>query len=109
MEWIGYLHFNTEEELKNLAALTRKGGLEVANIMCSSDFVVPDDAKRAERVNITAGQNMLRRPGCFHRQSESLQRPSALGSAAQKIGKDFKEGAAWKNLVDSFRLDCCRS
>ncbi|MFI5419422.1 MAG: sugar phosphate isomerase/epimerase family protein [Nitrososphaerales archaeon] len=101
VEWIGYLHFNTEEELKNLAALTRKGGLEVANIMCSSDLVVPDDAKRAERVKYTVDKISAARAASIDKVN-LFSGPADWDPAAQKIGKDFKEGAAWKNLVDSF-------
>ena len=101
VEWIGYLHFNTEEELMNLAALTRKGGLEVANIMCSSDLVVPDDAKRAERVKYTVDKISAARAASIDKVN-LFSGPADWDPNAQKIGKEFKEGAAWKNLVDSF-------
>jgi sugar phosphate isomerase/epimerase len=101
VEWIGYLHFNTQEELKNLADLTRKNGLEVANIMCSFDLVVPDDTKRAERVKYTVDKIVAARNASIDKVN-LFSGPAEWDPSAQKIGKDFKEGAAWKNLVESF-------
>ena len=69
--------------------------------MCSSDLVVPDDAKRAERVKYTVDKYR----GCavrVNRQGEFVQRPCGVDPSAQKIGKDFREEVAWKNLVESF-------
>jgi sugar phosphate isomerase/epimerase len=101
VEWIGYLHFNTQDELKTLADLTRKNGLEVANIMCSSDLVVPDDTKRAERVKYTVDKIVAARYASIDKVN-LFSGPAEWDPSAQKIGKDFKEGAAWKNLVESF-------
>lgn len=101
VEWIAYLHFNTRDELKNLADLTRKNGLEVANIMCSSDLVVPDDSKRAERVKYTVDKIEAARNASIDKVN-LFSGPAEWDPAAQKIGKDFREGAAWKNLVESF-------
>jgi sugar phosphate isomerase/epimerase len=101
VEWIAYLHFNTRDELKNLAELTRKNGLEVANIMCSSDLVVPDDSKRAERVKYTVDKIEAARYSSIDKVN-LFSGPAEWDPAAQKIGKDFREGAAWKNLVESF-------
>jgi len=101
VEWIGYIHFNSRDELKNLAELTRKNGMEVANIMCSSDLVVPDDAKRAERVKYTVDKIEAARYASI----DKVNLFSGLAEwdpSAQKIGKDFPEGTAWKNLVESF-------
>jgi len=101
VEWIGYLHFNTQDELKNLAELTRKNGMEVANIMCSSDHVVTDDAKRAERVKYTVEKIAAARNASIDKVN-LFSGPAEWDPSAQKIGKDFKEGAAWKNLIESF-------
>jgi sugar phosphate isomerase/epimerase len=101
VEWIAYLHFKTRDELKNLVDLTRKGGLEVANIMCSSDLVVPDDEKRAERVKYTVEKIEAARYASVDKVN-LFSGPAEWDPSAQKIGKDFREGAAWKNLVDSF-------
>jgi sugar phosphate isomerase/epimerase len=101
IEWIGYLHFNTREELKNLADLTRKNGMEVANIMCSSDLVVPDDTKRAERVKYTVDKIEAARYASID-MVNLFSGPAEWDPSAQKIGKDFREGTAWKNLVESF-------
>jgi len=101
VEWIGYIHFNTRDELKNLAELTRKNGMEVANIMCSSDLVVPDDAKRAERVKYTVDKIEAARYASIDKVN-LFSGPAEWDPSAQKIGKDFPEGTAWKNLVESF-------
>ena len=100
VEWIAYLHFNTRDELKNLADLTRKGGLEVANIMCSTDLVVPDDTKRAESVKYTVDKIEAARYASIDRVN-LFSGPAEWDPSAQKIGKDFHEGDAWKNLIDS--------
>jgi sugar phosphate isomerase/epimerase len=101
VEWIAYLHFKTRDELKNLAELTRKGGLEVANIMCSSDLVVPDDAKRAERVKYTV-EKIEAASFASISKVNLFSGPADWDPSAPKIGKDFREGAAWKNLIESF-------
>jgi sugar phosphate isomerase/epimerase len=101
IEWIAYLHFKTRDELKTIAELTRKGGLEVANIMCSSDLVVPDDAKRAERVKYTVDKIEAARNASIDKVN-LFSGPAEWDPSAQKIGKDFREGTAWKNLIDSF-------
>ncbi len=101
VEWIGYLHFNTPEDLKKLADLTRKKGLEVANIMCSSDLVTPDDAKRSERVQYTIEKISSARNADIDKVN-LFSGPAEWDPDAPKIGKDFKEGDAWKNLIDAF-------
>ncbi|HYB04614.1 MAG TPA: sugar phosphate isomerase/epimerase family protein [Nitrososphaerales archaeon] len=101
VEWIAYLHFRTRDELKSLADLTRKNGLEVANIMCSSDLVVPDDTKRAERVKYTVEKIEDARSASIDKVN-LFSGPAEWDPSAQKIGRDFHEGAAWKNLIESF-------
>ncbi len=100
VEWMGHLHFNTEEQLKTLAALTRKNGMEVANIMCSSDLVVPNEKKRSENVNYTIEKIKAARNASIEKVN-LFSGPAEWDPQATKIGRDFPEGDAWKNLVDS--------
>lgn len=102
VEWIAYLHFNTRDDLRNIVELTRKGGLEVANIMCSTDLVVPDETKRAERVKYTVEKIEAARYASLDKVNV-FSGPAEWDPSAQKIdNKEFREGAAWKNLIDSF-------
>lgn len=100
VEWIGYLHFNTAEELKVLADLTRRKGMEVANIMCSSDLVIPDDAKRSEHVKYTIEKIEAAESATIDKVN-LFSGPAEWDPEAPRIGKDFREGEAWKNLLDS--------
>ena len=102
VEWIAYLHFNTRDDLKKIVELTKKGGLEVANLMCSTDLVVPDETKRAERVKYTVDKIEAANYASLDKVN-LFSGPAEWDPSAPKIdNKDFREGAAWKNLIDSF-------
>jgi len=102
VEWIAYLHFNTRDDLKKIVELTKKGGLEVANLMCSTDLVVPDEMKRAERVKYTVDKIEAANYASLDKVN-LFSGPAEWDPSAPKIdNKDFREGAAWKNLIDSF-------
>jgi sugar phosphate isomerase/epimerase len=100
VEWIGHIHFTDRDKLKAIADLTRKKGLDVANIMCSSDLVVPDDSKREEHVKYTIESIKAARDAAVERVN-LFSGPAEWDPEATKVGRDFPEGAAWKNLVSS--------
>lgn len=100
VEWIGRLHFAEPSRLKEIAELTRSKGMEVANIMCSSDLVVPDDSKRSENVSNTI-ENIRAAADASIRKVNLFSGPAEWDPEATKIGRDFPEGSAWANLIDS--------
>lgn len=101
VEWIGRLHFASPDKLKALVDLTRQRGLEVANVMCSSDLVVPDQGKRSEHVGATI-ENIEAAGAASVDKVNLFSGPAEWDPEATKIEREgFTEGEAWKNLIDS--------
>ena len=101
VEWMLGHHFNTPEELRRLAEKTRKGGLEISNIMCWQDLVTDDTKSRNWRINAleeyiaTAGSLGIPVVNVF-------TGPITWAPNHQKIGRDITEGKAWSLVIDSF-------
>jgi sugar phosphate isomerase/epimerase len=102
VEWVARLHFKNADKLKPLAELTREHGMEVANIMCSSDLVVPDKTKRDEHVSYTNERIKAARDASIGKVN-LFSGPAEWDPEAKRIGNDFPEGEAWGNLIDSMR------
>jgi sugar phosphate isomerase/epimerase len=100
VEWIARLHFPSPDRLKQLADLTRSRGMDIANVMCSSDLVVPDEVKRKENVEYTI-ENIKAANNASVEKVNLFSGPAEWDPNATKIGRDFPEREAWRNLVDS--------
>jgi sugar phosphate isomerase/epimerase len=100
VEWIGRLHFADPGKLKEIADLTRSKGMDVANIMCSSDLVTPDESKRNENIATTIVNIRAARSASIEKVN-LFSGPAEWDPEAANIGRDFPEGSAWANLVDS--------
>jgi sugar phosphate isomerase/epimerase len=100
VEWVRYLHYFGVDDLKAISVLTKDQDMEVSNLMIGHDFVVLDEAQRAERVKMA---------------SDGIQDASDAGfklvnmttgpgewQGALKLGRDVPEGKAWDVVTDSF-------
>jgi sugar phosphate isomerase/epimerase len=100
VEWMLDRHFRTVEELRELVARTRKGKLQVSNIMCWQDLVTTDRKSRERRT-----QTLKDMVACAGELDVPVMNvftgPMTWNSEFAKIGKDISEGEAWKSVVGS--------
>jgi sugar phosphate isomerase/epimerase len=100
VEWMLGHHFNTSEELARLVVRTRKGRLQVSNIMCWRDLVTNDRKSRDRSKEIL--KEMV---ACAGELSIPVMNvftgPMTWNPKFARIGKEISEGQAWKAVVDS--------
>ncbi|MDA4111543.1 MAG: sugar phosphate isomerase/epimerase [Thaumarchaeota archaeon] len=101
VEWMLGHHFNNPADLERLVSRTRKGGLEVSNIMCWQDLVTSNSKNRSNRTKLivdfleAAGKLSIPILNVF-------TGPMTWLYDHQKIGRDISEEKAWSVIVDSF-------
>jgi sugar phosphate isomerase/epimerase len=100
IEWMLGNHFRTPEEMVKLVSRTRKGRLQVSNIMCWQDLVTKDAAARGKSVGLL--KEMVRAAASTSVPLMNIfTGPITWNAKFDKVGKDISEGQAWKVLVDS--------
>jgi len=100
VEWMLGQHFRNSEDLGPLVAKTRKGGLEVSNIMCWQDLVTKDRKSRDSAV--TTLKKMVAHAGRLSVPVVNLfTGPMTWNAKSAKVGRDISEGQAWRSVVES--------
>jgi sugar phosphate isomerase/epimerase len=100
VEWMLGNHFETVSDVRSLSAKTRKGGLEVSDIMCWQDLVSGDKKSRERSVALlremvaVAGELAIPVVNVF-------TGPMTWNPSAARVGKDVSEGDAWRSVVGS--------
>ena len=100
VEWMLGRHFMNAEELSSLVKRTRKGRLQVSNIMCWQDLVTKDRRSRERSKGVL--KEMVAAAGNL---SVPLMNvftgPMTWNPKHAKVGSDISEGEAWRSVVDS--------
>ncbi len=104
VEWT-LAHFNprtkSRKELADLVRVTREHGLEISDVAVQQDVVCPDERVRQDRIDLilecidAAAETGVRNLNVF-------TGPCTWVDTAPKIGRDIKEGEAWRLVYDAF-------
>jgi sugar phosphate isomerase/epimerase len=100
VEWMLGYHFDSPERLRRLVARTRRGRLQVCDIMCWRDLVTNDRTSRERSVGIL--KEMVACAGDLSIPVMNVfTGPMTWNPKSARVGKEVSEGRAWKMVVDS--------
>lgn len=104
VEW-GSAHFNprtkSAAELRELADITRDGGLAISEVVVQQDYVCLDEAAREDRIALTI-ETIEACADAGVRTVNLFTGPAPWDPKAPRIPRDISESAAWSLVLDAF-------